>query len=218
MIAQPRMQASASGRLEGAGYTSATGTTAYSASPAMLYIATGEPSFRRSRLSPSYSVPLSRFIAKNVSQRSSRPRAQGWQVPQGMMNEQMTWSPVFTPPTPGPISATTPEISWPRTAGSGNFTSPLTTCRSVWQTPHAVTLTRTSPARGAGRGRSSITREPPISDRTAAFMSRSLLTESKAQELPDDGPFPGGLEGGVHRRELHLAGSPARQPEVCPPG
>src|SRR3972149_950836 len=121
-----------------------------------------------------------------------------------MMNEQMTWSPVFTPPTPGPISSTTPEISWPRTAGSGNFTSPLTTCRSVWQTPHAVTLTRTSPARGAGRGRASITRAPPISDRTAAFMSRSLLTESKAQELPDDGPFPERIEGSVHRRELHL--------------
>ena len=51
---------------------------------------------------------------------------------------------------PGPCAATVPETSWPSTHGVGKRTSAFTTCRSVWQTPHAATLISTSPVRGSG--------------------------------------------------------------------
>ena len=41
-----------------------------------------------------------------------------------------------TLPTSAPASTTSPLISWPSTAGVGNFTSPCITCRSEWHTPH----------------------------------------------------------------------------------
>ncbi len=53
MMAQPRMQAASSGSPAGTRKTSVAGTTQYSASPAMLYMASGLPSARWSRLSPS---------------------------------------------------------------------------------------------------------------------------------------------------------------------
>ena len=45
------------------------------------------------------------------------------------------------PATSSPAPATVPEISCPSTAGTGNATSPFSTCRSVWQTPQAATRT-----------------------------------------------------------------------------
>ena len=102
-----RIAASPSGNAN----TSVAGTTAYSAKPAMEYIQSGVPSGWHRRVSPSYSVPLSRFRAKNVSHRSSRPRAQKRHVPHGMMNAQTTRVPTGGPGTPGPRLSIVPEIS-----------------------------------------------------------------------------------------------------------
>src|SRR5881409_2493785 len=50
-----------------------------------------------------------------------------------------------------PHAATRPTISWPGTRGSLGFgNSPSMTCRSVLQTAHALTRTRTSPSAGSG--------------------------------------------------------------------
>src|SRR5262245_38381686 len=86
------------------------------------------------------------------------------------MKLHTTASPGCVSFTSGATSATTPEISCPRTQGSGNDTSPFITCRSVWQTPQAATLISTSLALGDGRGISSTVRRPPTSERTAAFI------------------------------------------------
>jgi hypothetical protein len=111
--------------------TSVAGTTEYSASPAIEYIAIGDPSRRRSRVVPSYNVPFRRFIAKKLSHRSSRPAPHGVQNPHGMMNAETTFVPTAGLLTPGPSAATVPEISCPITAGVGNATSAFMTCRSV---------------------------------------------------------------------------------------
>jgi len=50
---QPRIATSSSGSPSGTRNTSVSGTTEYSAMPAMEYIATGLPSGRNSRVSPS---------------------------------------------------------------------------------------------------------------------------------------------------------------------
>src|SRR5262249_37331972 len=171
-MAQPRMQASVKGTPTGAGKTSLAGTTAYSANPPILYIANVVPSLRQSRLVPSYRGPPRRYIAKNVSHRSPRPRTQYWQPPNGMMNLQTTAPLGCTVLTSGATISTTPEISCPSTQGRGNCTSPLTTCKSVWQTPQAATRTNASPALGEGVGMSSMVIGPPTADSTAAFMRR----------------------------------------------
>src|SRR5262245_59114142 len=88
-----------------------------------------------------------------------------------------TGSPGFTWETPGPTSATTPEISWPSTQGTGNLSSPLATWRSEWQTPQAETLIRTSSAFGRGVGISSMASGDPAALRTAAFMGPLSILE-----------------------------------------
>src|SRR4051812_44943895 len=90
-----------------------------------------------------------------------------------MMKLQTTLSPGAKVLTPGPSAEIVPEISCPITAGTGNFTSPFITWRSVWQTPQAVTLTRTSPERGTGTATSSIVSGRPTSESTAAFIGRT---------------------------------------------
>src|SRR4029079_17201729 len=102
---------SCSGNVAGTGKTSVDGTTEYSASPAIEYIASDEPSLRCRRDVPSYSVPFSRFMAKKLSQRSSRPDPHGTQNPHGMMNAHATAVPTGGPATPGPSAATVPVIS-----------------------------------------------------------------------------------------------------------
>src|SRR5712691_8417458 len=89
-----------------------------------------------------------------------------------MMKLQTTVSPGCAVLTSGATASTTPEISCPSTQGRGNCTSPLTTCKSVWQTPQAATRTNTSPAFGEGVGMSSMVIGPPTADSTAAFMRR----------------------------------------------
>src|SRR5262252_4537361 len=97
-----------------------------------------------------------------------------------MMKLQTTVSPGCAVLTSGATISTTPEISCPNTQGRGNCTSPLTTCKSVWQTPQATTRTNTSPALGEGVGMSSMVIGPSTADSTAAFM----------QCLPRVGYFP----------------------------
>src|SRR5438132_11677917 len=85
------------------------------------------------------------------------------------MNVQTTSSPSPRSSTPGPRRSTTPEISCPRTAGRGKAASPFITCRSVWHTPQARTLTRISPCLGSGLFSSSMVSDRPAPRRTAAF-------------------------------------------------
>jgi hypothetical protein len=89
-MAQPRIAASSNGTSSGSGATPVWGMTAYSASPPIEYIQTGDPSGRRRRVSPSKSLPWRRLRTKNVSHRPSWPRTQYQQVPQGMMKPPTT--------------------------------------------------------------------------------------------------------------------------------
>src|SRR2546430_14446108 len=73
------------------------------------------------------------------------------------MNEETTWSPSANPSTPSPTSTTSPAASWPRISGGGIGTVPLVAERSEWQTPHAPSLTVTSPRRGGSTATSSTT-------------------------------------------------------------
>lgn len=89
-------------------------------------------------------------MEKNRSHTSSRPRAQYRQLPHGMMKLAATGVPGSGPSTPGPRLCTVPVSSCPITAGVGNGVSSFMTCRSVWHTPHAVTLTSTLSGPGLG--------------------------------------------------------------------
>ena len=138
----------------GSAKTAVRGTTAYSASPANEYIATSSgvsPSVT-SRVESSYRWPLSRLSAKKVSHVSSSPLEQKEQREHGMMNGDITLVPMGNGGalSLGPNATTSPQISWPKTAGCGNGTSPRMQCKSVWQTPHALTFTSTSSALGRG--------------------------------------------------------------------
>ena len=93
-----------------------------------------------------------------------------------MMNVPTTRVPTGGPATPSPSAATVPEISCPSTAGTGNATSPFSTCRSVWQTPHAATRTSISPRRGCGTGIRSIASGCPSSGSTAANIDSGTVT------------------------------------------
>ena len=96
-IPQPSTADSAKGSESGSANTSVAGTTAYSARPAIEYIATGVPSWRRSRVVPSKSCPLSRFSPKKLSHRSSRPVAHARQNPHGITNAHTTRDPTGRP-------------------------------------------------------------------------------------------------------------------------
>ena len=119
-----------------------TGTTAYSARPPIEYIQSVEPSGRRRRVSPSYSVPceaidgeerLAEIVlaahavvagAARHDERADHPPPDG--QPLGVRRD-------------GPARAPRPSRrsrGRARTA-SGSATSAFMTCRSVWQTPQA---------------------------------------------------------------------------------
>src|SRR5258707_6296054 len=91
-------------------------------------------------------------------------------------------SPSFRPLTPGPRAAITPAPSWPGINGSGGLPaqSPSAACRSVWQTPVAMTLMRTSPGPGVGIGTSSIVRGLPNACTTPAFIVVAMLASPTA--------------------------------------
>src|SRR6266852_2226828 len=83
----------------------------------------------------------------------------------------MTWSPGFTVVTPAPHSAISPAASWPGTIGRGDGQSPFMTCQSLWQTPEAFILTRTSPALGGSSSQSTTCNGSLGLNRTAAFIA-----------------------------------------------
>src|SRR5882757_10258038 len=99
-----------------------------------------------------------------------RPWLQYLQRPQCGRKEKITWSPGFTVVTPGPHSAISPAASWPGTIGSGEGQSPFMTCQSLWHTPEAFILTRTSPALGGSSSQSTTCRGSLGLNRTAAFI------------------------------------------------
>src|SRR3954462_5291727 len=98
----------------------------------------------------------------------------------------MTWSPLLSVVTPGPMSTTTPAPSWPRIAGNSPSGSPPERVNSsVWQIPVALISTRTSPAVGPASWTFSMLSGLPASQATAARTSISLLLASRAlQRLP----------------------------------
>ena len=75
-------------------------------------------------------------------------------------------------------SASVPLISCPSTRpGRARACSPATMCRSVPQSPVYATSTRTQPARGSGRGRSTAPSRPGPSQRSALMIPLdSLIT------------------------------------------
>ena len=85
--------------------------------------------------------------------------------------EKITWSPGFTVVTPGPTSAISPAASWPGTIGIGEGQSPFMMCQSLWQTPEARILTRTSLALGGSSSHSTTCSGSLGLNRTAAFMA-----------------------------------------------
>jgi hypothetical protein len=86
-----------------------------------------------------------------------RPMLQYLHIPQLATVATTTWSPGFTLVTDEPTSSTTPAPSWPSTAGAGQGMVPLTTLRSLWQTPAAAIRTTTSVGPGPRTSRSSRT-------------------------------------------------------------
>src|SRR6185436_11272961 len=99
-----------------------------------------------------------------------RPWLQYLQRPQWGRKEKITWSPGFTVVTPGPTSAISPAASWPGTIGIGDGQSPFMMCQSLWHTPDAFILTRTSPAFGGSSSHSTTCNGSLGLKRTAAFI------------------------------------------------
>src|SRR5690349_7874721 len=99
-------------------------------------------------------------------------------------------SPSLRPATPTPHAAIMPAPSWPGMKGSGGLPghSPFAAWRSVWQTPVATTLMRTSPGPGVGIGTSSMVNGRPKACTRAAlivpvmhaspFFSQARFTEA----------------------------------------
>src|SRR6185503_537832 len=139
-----------------------------------------------------------------------------------MMKLETARSPVRTAETPSPTASTTPEISWPRTAGRGNLRSPFAMCRSEWHTPQAAILIRTSPFFGSGWRSSSIRIGLPTAERTAAFTGTMLLENQDVVEGLDARrllPLPHELVGGVELEDVgagepRLVAQPVRDDEI----
>src|SRR5271166_2239420 len=89
-----------------------------------------------------------------------------------------TGSPSFSLVTPGPRAEIKPTPSWPGIKGSCGLPvqSPLAAWRSVWQTPFATTLIRTSPCPGVGIGTSSTVSGLLNKCTTAAFIVLAITT------------------------------------------
>src|SRR5439155_26788395 len=105
------------------------------------------------------------------------------------------WSPRANPSTPSPSSTTSPAASWPRISGGGIGIVPLVAERSEWQTPHAPSLTVTSPRRGGSTVTSSTITGLFSSLHTTAFAFRDIA-RSISRTL--------GLNCAVHEENLVL--------------
>src|SRR4051794_30773760 len=82
-----------------------------------------------------------------------------------------TRSPGATFATFAPTRSTTPAPSWPSTAGNGTGYHWSRTMRSVWQTPAAATLTRTSSGRRSSTSTDCTANGAPLPSVTAAWIS-----------------------------------------------
>src|SRR5690348_10049373 len=117
----------------------------------------------------------------------------------------MTWSPGFRSITPAPTSRTIPAPSWPRMAGNlPSESRPESVYASVWQTPVAITSTRTSPAFGPSRSMVSMVSGLLASQATAArermlsssgALGRASPYETQFDDVPDDDSGGEDIEG-----------------------
>src|SRR5580704_16537046 len=99
---------------------------------------------------------------RRLRQSTRSPRRHGSHRPQWPPNQPTpTRVPSAQPMTSLPTASITPAISCPGTIGYGiEGNSPSLTIESLWQTPHACTLTRTSPGWGCGNSRSTNSKGP----------------------------------------------------------
>ena len=155
----------------GSGKTSVAGTTEYSASPAIEYIAIGVPSRAaqpRRAVVERAPQPVHReeVVAEIVAAGAAEPAA-------AARHDERAGDracPTADRRRPARARRRCRRSRAPAPPGVGKATSAFMTCRSVWQTPHAVTLTSTSPASGSGIGISSMCSPPGALSRTAAFI------------------------------------------------
>jgi hypothetical protein len=153
--AQPNSAASCIGTSAGIFCTELRGTTAYSAKHDSPELCAIDCPLRLRRRPPVARSPFWRAALK-VVHRFGRCEMHWRQWPQLGAKMKTTLSPALMSVTPAPTSATTPAPSWPTTIGSGRGRTPSIVERSEWQSPAALTWTRTSPARGPSRSSVSI--------------------------------------------------------------
>ena len=132
-----------------------SGTTAYSAKQATLPMWWMRCSPLCSRCVPSIILGP---VAMWLSQTWDCPCRQEWQRPQAGTKDSTTCWPGRTDVTPGPTASTVPAPSCPSTTGMAMGASPCIKWRSLRQMPAAPIFTNTSPAWGASKSTSSITR------------------------------------------------------------
>ena len=116
-----------------------------------------------------------------AAQRCVRPARHARHVPQRGIQDTTTPWPSETSLTPRPAASTTPDASWPRTAGKPMPSPVRQTCRSLAQMPHAAMRTRTSPGPGSRTLISSMRSGSPRSNATAA--------RARTPELMANSPF-----------------------------
>src|SRR5215470_3931924 len=109
---------------------------------------------RWNRHVPSSNMPVPAFSP--FTHMFECPVEHGRQAPQAGMYEQMILSPGLTRCTSGPTDSTMPAPSCPPTTGSLMGASPVVMWSSEWQSPAAISLTRTSCAFGSSSCRSTI--------------------------------------------------------------
>src|SRR5215468_5845645 len=111
------------------------------------------------------------------------PVEHGRQAPQAGMYEQTILSPGLTRWTSGPTDSTIPAPSCPPTTGIRTGASPAVMWSSEWQSPAAISLTRTSCAFGSSSCRSVIS-QPTCGPR--AMAARVVMALISLLMLVDD--------------------------------
>src|SRR5664280_3188511 len=195
---RPNAPASAQDRCAGFAESDAAGTLTYSPNVP-------------SRCSPRMRKP---------TQSDSSPRAQNSHLPQERPGLMTTSSHADQPVTPSPTAATVPAPSAPPMWGSatGIPGMPFRTDRSRWFSAAAWTLTTTSPAPGAGSGRS-----PNASRAGSPWLSKCsarIGPPLKGGSYPAVDPnetAPGDPGAVSDPRPSATAGSGCRTPEAAAP-
>ena len=164
---QPITAALSSPSSDGQGMHDTSGTTEYWEKQASLAMGVTFVSPLCSLYVPSIIVV---DVAMWTSHRLGRPMVQKWHFPHRDTKDRITGSPGFRDVMPGPTSCTTPEPSWPSTAGRGMDAAPCMKCQSLRQMPAAPIFTSTSLSFGGSSSNSSITNGVFASYSTAAFV------------------------------------------------